>query len=260
MCARGFGLDRADKLLVVKGFADTRTRAQRLIDEGRVEYTKAGQWRVLDKPGLKCADETEFRVQEDESDNYVSRGALKLLGALEKTGVDFTGFNVLDVGQSTGGFTDCALQAGARKVVGVEVGHDQLARKLREDGRVVCLEGMNARELPRDQLLKHIDGDGFDAAVMDVSFISQTKILPSLAPMLKPGGYLLSLVKPQFEVGKKRLGKGGVVRDEALYPEVEKLMRQSVEEVGLSVEYYFDSPIKGGDGNREFFICCRRLS
>ncbi len=252
-------MERADKLLVAKGYTDTRTRAQRLIEEGRVEFTKTGQWKVLDKPGLKCAEETEFRVQADEADSYVSRGALKLLGALEKSGLDITGFNILDVGQSTGGFTDCALQAGARRVVGVEVGHDQLAQKLREDQRVVCLEGVNARDLPRDQLLGHIDGEGFDAAVMDVSFISQTKILPSLTPLLKPDGFLLSLVKPQFEVGKKGLGKGGIVRDDSLYPEVEQLIRKSAEEVGLSVEYYFDSPIKGGDGNREFFICCRKL-
>nr|WP_283777746.1 TlyA family RNA methyltransferase [Sansalvadorimonas sp. 2012CJ34-2] len=239
--------------------AETRTRAQRLIDRGRVEFTKAGQWRVLDKSGLKCPEETEFRVQADEADNYVSRGALKLLGALEKTGLDISGFNVLDVGQSTGGFTDCALQAGAKKVVGVEVGHDQLAQRLRDDDRVICLEGVNAREMPGEQLLDHIDSDGFDAAVMDVSFISQTKILPSLAPMLRKNGCLLSLVKPQFEVGKKGLGKGGIVRDESLYPEVENLIRKSADEVGLSVEYYFDSPIKGGDGNREFFICCRKL-
>ena len=251
-------MERADKLLVARGLADTRTRAQRLIDEGRVEYLKAGQWKAVDKSGLKCSEEIEFRVQADEIDKYVSRGALKLLGALERSGLDLSGMNILDVGQSTGGFTDCSLQAGAKKVVGVEVGHDQLAKRLREDPRVVCLEGVNARDLPRNQLLEHIDSDGFDAAVMDVSFISQTKILPSLAPMLKKGGYLLSLVKPQFEVGKKGLGKRGIVRDESLYPEVKKLISECAEEVGLSVEHYFDSPIKGGDGNREFFICCRK--
>ena len=138
--------------------------------------------------------------------------------------------------------------------MGIEVGHGQLVDVLRNDPRVVCLEGINARALPISLLEYSPAQQGFDIAVMDVSFISQTRILPALAPLLKPGGYLISLVKPQFEVGPGGLGKGGIVRDERLYPQVEQLITTCCQTLGLTVCGYFDSPITGGDGNREFFI------
>ncbi|MGI9275348.1 MAG: TlyA family RNA methyltransferase [Endozoicomonas sp.] len=248
-------MERIDRLLVDQGLAASRTQAQRFISEGRVKVQCGGGWQVVAKPSQKYSQEIELQVEFDETDRFVSRGGLKLAGALAQTGLDVSGMCVMDVGQSTGGFTDCVLQAGANRVVGVEVGHDQLVEKLTKDSRVVCLEGMNARSLPVEKVLRHAaSSDGFDLAVMDVSFISQTKIIPSLVPLLKTGGYFLSLVKPQFEVGQSGLGKGGIVRDESLYPQVEQSIRKSCADNGLKVKSFFNSPIKGGDGNREFFI------
>ena len=248
-------MERIDRLLVSQGFVSSRTQAQRLISEGRVKVYSAGGWDSPNKPSIKYPEVVDIQVGFDETDRYASRGGLKLAGALEHTKLDIHDAVVIDVGQSTGGFTDCALQAGAARVVGIEVGHGQLVQSLRDDSRVVCLEGINARALPEQELLAYTaDQQGFDLAVMDVSFISQTKILPSLVPLLKPGGYLLSLVKPQFEVGKEGLGKGGIVRDESLYPEVKKNITEHCESLGLKVVDYFSSPIKGGDGNSEFFI------
>lgn len=254
-------MERIDRLLVSQGVVNSRTQAQRLITEGRVKVYSAGRWETPNKPSIKYPDVVDIQVEFDESDRFASRGGLKLAGALERSGLDITGATVIDVGQSTGGFTDCALQAGAFKVVGIEVGHDQLVPSLRNDSRVICLEGMNARALPEGQLLEYTpEKKGFDLAVMDVSFISQTKILPSLIPMLKPGGQLLSLVKPQFEVGQEGLGKGGIVRDQSLYPKVEKMIREHCESLKMEVLDYFPSPVKGGDGNREFFVWAQKSS
>ena len=247
-------MERIDRLLVELGAVLSRTQAQRLISEQRVKVLFGGVWEKPSKPSQKYPSTIEIEVEHDDRDRFVSRGGLKLAGALEQTGINAQGLTVLDVGQSTGGFTDCVLQAGAARVVGVEVGHGQLVPSLRDDERVICLEGVNARDLPHSELLEYVDGQGFDLAVMDVSFISQTKILPSLAPLLKEKGSLLSLVKPQFEVGPSGLGKGGIVRDEKLYPKVKKRITSVCEGFGLKVTAWFDSPIKGGDGNREFFI------
>ena len=247
-------MHRLDLLLVNQGKLISRSKAQRLISEGRVRVRLSTGWEVVTKPSQKYHDCVDTEVLEDEADRFVSRGGLKLAGGIEKTGADFSGAVVIDVGQSTGGFSDCALQHGALKVVGIEVGHGQLVQSLRDDPRVVCLEGMNARELPLE-LLNHTEQQqGFDIAVMDVSFISQTKILPSLIPLLKTGGQLLSLVKPQFEVGPSGIGKGGIVRDDKFYPQVERSIKELCEELGMMVKGYFNSPITGGDGNREFLI------
>ena len=248
-------MKRIDRLMVDQGVVSSRTHAQRLITEGRVTVLDAGTSEIPTKPSHKFPEEVDIQVKFNETDRYASRGGLKLAGALEKTGLNITGFTVLDVGQSTGGFTDCVLQAGAEKVVGIEVGHNQLVEALRKDERVICLEGMNARSLPEAELLSYTAGNaGFDLIVMDVSFISQTKILPALAPLMKQGGHLISLVKPQFEVGSSGLGKGGIVRDESLYPQVKKTIKEYCEVLKLEVQDYFKSPIKGGDGNKEFFV------
>jgi len=247
-------MQRADLLLVEQGLAGSRAQAHKQIAAGKVRYFDGGDWHLVNKPSLKLPAGTRFQIHTDEADRYVSRGALKLLGALRETGLDVSGMTVLDVGQSTGGFTDCLLQAGAAKVVGVDVGHDQLAQRLREDNRVVSLEGINARDLPAEMLLPHTGGQGFDLAVMDVSFISQTLILPGLARLIKPGGYLISLVKPQFEVGREGVGKGGIVRDERLYQLVAEKITSTCEAENLTVKTYIESPIKGGDGNREFLL------
>ncbi len=244
-------------LLVERGLASSRTQAQRWISEGRVSVSEGGRQSLVSKPGQKLSDTVEFSVAADDSDRYVSRGGLKLAAALEAAALDVSGLTAIDVGASTGGFTDCLLQAGAAGVVCVDVGRDQLAEKLRGDARVINYEGINARELPRE-LLEHAP-QGFDLAVMDVSFISQTKILPSLLPLLREGGHLLSLVKPQFEAGREYIGKGGIVRDESVYAEVEARVRQCCAELGMSVSHYIDSPIRGGDGNREFLLVAEKM-
>lgn len=252
-------MKRADVLLVEQGHAASRTQAQRLIQEGKVSLCEGANRQLLSKPGIKLPEDSQFELQLDDSDRFVSRGALKLLAALEHLSLDVSGMTAIDVGASTGGFTDCLLQAGAKTVVCVDVGHDQLAAKLRSDPRVSNYEGINARELPRS-LLGHAP-DGFDISVMDVSFISQTKILPALIPLLAADAWLITLVKPQFELGPEAIGKGGIVRDESLYPQLERRMRDCCRELGVEVVGYIDSPIKGGDGNREFLLMgrCRKL-
>ncbi|HZV55028.1 MAG TPA: TlyA family RNA methyltransferase [Rhodocyclaceae bacterium] len=237
---------RADQLLVERHLAPSRTVAQRLIEAGRVSWTEG----VIGKPSAILPASAELTVMDDDLDRYVSRGGIKLAGALAHTGLDVRGKICLDVGQSTGGFTDCLLQAGAASVVGVDVGHDQLSAKLRTDPRVTCVEGVNARELQESAVAAR----RYDLIVGDLSFISLTLVLPQLPPLLEPNGDMLLLVKPQFEVGPENVGKGGIVRDIALYPAVEAKLRQAAEAIGLRVLDYFDSPIAGTDGNREFFI------
>jgi len=250
---------RADLLLVELGLAASRTTAQHLIAAGRVSVDQGGRRVMVSKPSQKFPDGyAAFHVTPDPSDRYVSRGGLKMAGALAAAGLDVNGLCVLDVGQSTGGFTDCVLQAGARRVVGVDVGHDQLAAPLRADPRVRFFEGVNARALDRPALLAANDNAGFDLIICDVSFISLTLVLPSALPLLAPGGYLLSLVKPQFEVGREGLGKGGIVRDASLYGGVHERVSALLAGEGMRELAWFDSPIAGGDGNREFFVFARR--
>jgi len=245
---------RADLLL-----AASRTAAQNLIEAGRVSFEQAGKTVLLSKSSLKFApDFDQFSITPDPADCYVSRGGLKMAGALKAAGLPVSGLSVLDVGQSTGGFTDCVLQAGAAHVVGVDVGHDQLAAGLRSDPRVRFFEGVNARALDAALLIEANHGKLFDLIICDVSFISLTLVLPSALPLLAPGGHLLSLVKPQFEVGRAGMGKGGIVRDASLYPVVHDKISLLVQQQGLDELAWFDSPIAGGDGNREFFICARR--
>ena len=323
---------RADQLLVHRGLASTRAQAQRLIASG-VQWLKLGHhhtaqgamsgakigassnsgstlyWQRVAKNGDILPIDAEIELLNDAEARYVSRGGLKLEGALKTLGLSVTGSTCLDVGQSTGGFTDCLLQQGAARVVGVDVGFGQLHDKLRSDERVLCFERMNARETGaiaseiakllagEDELDADFDEDSefddnnygddgaeytpksiatqatntpatsvnstlfepdfvaaFDFIVGDLSFISQTLVLPAIAPLLKPNGCLVMLVKPQFELNFGQVGKGGIVRDAALYEQVEKRVRDAYEEQGLTVHAWLESPIKGGDGNREFFI------
>jgi 23S rRNA (cytidine1920-2'-O)/16S rRNA (cytidine1409-2'-O)-methyltransferase len=235
----------------------SRSKARRWIEERKVSYKTSAGWLQARKPSLKLPSDTEFMVERDEADNYVSRGALKLKAAIESLPLDVTGMTAIDVGASTGGFTDYLLQAGVAAVVCVDVGHGQLVEKLKQDQRVSNYEGVNARQLSTD-LLVHTQGQGFDLAVMDVSFISQTLIIPSLVGLLKDSGYLISLVKPQFEVGPEGVGKGGIVRGEHWYQQVKEKILASYSLHGLEVLSYLESPIKGGDGNTEFLLCSRR--
>ena len=249
---------RVDRLLVEQGLAASRTAAARLIDAGRVSWHDGDTQRPVTKASLSLPLDALLQVTPDEADRFVCRGGLKLAGALAHTGLDLTGCRVLDIGQSTGGFTDCALQAGAAQVVGIDVGHDQLAQRLRDDPRVTALEGVNARALDQAVILTANGGQPFDVLVCDVSFISLTLVLPPALPLLKSGGYLLSLVKPQFEVGRDGIGKGGIVRDGRLYGRMWEKIQTMLTGEGMTILDAFDSPITGGDGNREFFIWAQR--
>jgi 23S rRNA (cytidine1920-2'-O)/16S rRNA (cytidine1409-2'-O)-methyltransferase len=211
---------------------------------------------VLKKAGEDLPETAQLRVTDDAEARYVSRGGLKLEGALKHTGFDPASQIVLDVGQSTGGFTDCLLACGARHVVGVDVGHGQLHPRLQADARVTALEGVHVREL--GMLRQHAPTGGFTLIVGDLSFISMVGSLPELLPWLEVHGHLLVLIKPQFELGPQALGKGGLVKDEADYPRLEARVRLACTALGLKVLDYFDSPITGGDGNREFFLWASR--
>ncbi|MFV0680751.1 TlyA family RNA methyltransferase [Ottowia sp.] len=260
---------RADQMLVERGLAASRSQAQRLIAAGARWRAPQG-WRRLAKSD-DVPPEAEVELLDTAEARYVSRGGLKLEGALRAIGLQVIGWRCLDVGQSTGGFTDCLLQQGAAQVVGVDVGHGQLHPRLASDERVQALEGINARELNASQLIAFSAGgcsaggqfgsqDGsqdlnpFDLIVGDLSFISLTLVLPALVPLLAAGGHVLLLVKPQFELQPGQLGKGGIVRDAALYPMVEQRVRAACVQQGLAVRHWLPSAIVGGDGNREFFI------
>lgn len=238
---------RADVLLVERGLAPSRTAAQRLIAAGHV-FAREGNSRVaVSKPSVSFANDVSLEVEASDLDRFVSRGGLKLDSALTHVGLDVAHLRCLDVGQSTGGFTDCLLQRGAAHVVGVDVGHDQLHARMRADSRVTCIEGVNARTLAQI-------GEPFDLIVADVSFISLTKVLLQWPALLTAKGRVLSLVKPQFEVGADNLARGGIVRDVSLYATVEATIRTACAQAGLRVLDYFDSAITGTDGNREFFV------
>ena len=249
---------RVDQALVEQGLANSRTQAQQMIDGGLV-YLADPTETPIKKSSQKIIDPTLLRVRESELHKYVSRGGLKLEGALRHTKFDPLGITALDVGISTGGFTDCILKSGAQQVIGIDVGHNQLAAELQNDPRVICLEGINARELSAAHLQTSGDTIAFDLIVVDVSFISLTLILPRLPVLLKAQGKLLALVKPQFEVGQAGLGKGGVVKDSSLFKDVENKIRTTCKEVGFEVEDYFESSIHGGDGNKEFFVFASRI-
>jgi 23S rRNA (cytidine1920-2'-O)/16S rRNA (cytidine1409-2'-O)-methyltransferase len=239
---------RADQLLVERGLAASRSQAQRLIAAG-VQWFDGAGWKRVAKNGDELPPAAQLELLDTAESRYVSRGGLKLEGALRAAVLDVTGWNCLDVGQSTGGFTDCLLQHGAARVTGVDVGHGQLHPGMRQDPRVTVLEKLNARDLTAQQV-----GRDFELVTGDLSFISLTLVLPALVPLLRPGGHLLMLAKPQFELQPGQVGKGGVVRDGSLYGQIERKLRACCAELALEVLGWIDSPIKGGDGNREFFL------
>lgn len=242
---------RLDELLVVRGLAPTRAQAKALIMSGRV---LRGTER-LDKPGKVFPTDLDLTVEQPP--RFVSRGGEKLTGAIERFALDFRGAHVLDVGASTGGFTDCALQAGAADVVCVDVGRAQLHAKLRGDPRVTNLEQINARRLSASDLPR----SEYDVIVMDLSFISLRAVLPAVWPLLRVGGTLVALVKPQFEAGKAEVDKGrGVIRDTAVQNAVLTGIRDfALAELPRSTLVgTMDSPITGTDGNREFLLCLKR--
>jgi 23S rRNA (cytidine1920-2'-O)/16S rRNA (cytidine1409-2'-O)-methyltransferase len=235
---------RLDTLILVRELAPSIEKARALIMAGQVVVGD----HTVDKAGHRVAADVDIRLRR-ETLPYVSRGGLKLRKALDEFGIDVTGLVAVDVGSSTGGFTDCLLQAGAVKVFAIDVGYGQLAWKLQQDPRVVSMEKTNIRTVTPDQL-----DDIPDLAVIDASFIGLAKVLPATVGLLKPGSRIIALIKPQFEVSKGEVGKGGVVRDPAVHENVIEDIRRTACNLGLTVSGLCESPITGADGNREFLI------
>jgi len=242
--------DRIDKILVDRGLTHSRERAKALIMAGLVVVAD----HKAEKPGQMVPVSADVRIK-GELMPFVGRGGLKLQKALDEFKIDVAGLVALDVGASTGGFTDCLLQRGARKVFAVDVGYGQLAWKLRQDERVVSLEKTNIRHLTADRLTEIPD-----IAVIDASFISLAKVLPATLALLKDGGVIIALIKPQFEVGPGEVGKGGVVRDAEKQRNVVSAISSAAENMGLVVRGVTESPILGAKGNREFLIIMEKTT
>ena len=239
--------ERIDKLLADRGFAESRSKAQAMIMAGVVLVDE----KRVEKPSETFEVEAPIRIKGDTPESrYVGRGGLKLEAALREFEIDPTGYSCLDVGSSTGGFTDCLLQHGATSVVAIDVGTNQLAWKLRTDPRVEVRENVNARDLQPGDFASL-----FDLIVVDVSFISVTKIIPALFDLLRPDRRMIVLIKPQFEVGRSEVGKGGIVRDPEAQARVVGEINSFAESSGFEVVGTIESPITGAEGNREFLAC-----
>lgn len=242
--------ERIDKLLVAKGFAESRTRAQAMVMAGAVLVDE----QRVEKPSEAFPPDSNIRVKnaDDPTARYVGRGGLKLEAALNYFQIAVSELVCLDVGASTGGFTDCLLQRGARRVVAIDVGHNQIDWRLRQDPRVEVREGVNAR------YLVNTDFDTqFDLITVDVSFISLTKILGALVPLLKSEGLIVALIKPQFEVGRGEVGSGGIVREPEKRLRIVGEVNTAAEGFGLTVQGALESPVHGAEGNIEFLACYR---
>lgn len=252
---------KLDLLLVERGLAKSRTFAQDLIKKGTVLVKLKDDFEVVLKPSTLVSKEVEINLIQDELSRYVSRGGLKLEGALKHLQLNVTDLKCLDVGLSTGGFSDCLLQSGVAKIVGVDVGRNQLDPRLQNNPKLSFIDQLNARSMSTDNRLKsQIPDDlGFDLAVMDVSFISIELIFSEIFKLLKLNGYLLSLVKPQFEVGPENLNKSGVVKNELLFPEVQQKISKRLVDLHFKVIDYFPSSIEGKDGNKEFFVFAQKM-
>lgn len=233
---------RIDKYLAENGYVTSRSKAAQLIKEGAIKV----DGKIADKPSIEVEDGAVIEV-DNSSVRYVSRGGLKLEGALDSFNIDVTGMKAVDIGASTGGFTDCLLKRGAKRVYAIDSGTLQLDESLREDQRVVSIENFNARHMTKDTT----EGE-CDIAVCDLSFISQTLIYKALTEVLRDGGIFVSLIKPQFEVGKNKIGKGGIVRDPAARENAVRSVILSAKNYGLVCKGRIESPIKGGDGNTEY--------
>lgn len=245
--------ERIDKLLVERGLAESRTRAQALVMAGVVLVEEQ---RVA-KSSEMFATDARIRIKGggDAASRYVGRGGLKLEAALREFNINVEGLLCLDVGASTGGFTDCLLQHGARRVVAIDVGHNQMDWRLRSSARVEVREGVNARSLKPDDFEQK-----FDLAVMDVSFISATKVMPAIVPLLTENGRMVTLIKPQFEVGRGEVGRGGIVTDSAKHTRVIAEVNRAARELGLMLRGVIESPLRGADGNLEFLALYERVS
>ena len=241
---------RLDLLILEKGLVQSRERARALIMAGKVMVNN----RLVDKPGSFIYKNDHISLKGEENP-YVSRGGLKLEKALQALNVDITGAVCMDVGASTGGFTDCLLQHGAHRVFAVDVGYGQLAWKLMQDPRVVVIDRTNIRYMPAETL-----GEPVDLITIDVSFISLKIVVPAVIKFMKKDARIMALIKPQFEVGKGNVGKGGVVRNPVLHTQVIKNLSDFFTKTGLLREFVIPSPILGPKGNKEFFICLKCAS
>jgi 23S rRNA (cytidine1920-2'-O)/16S rRNA (cytidine1409-2'-O)-methyltransferase len=242
--------ERIDKLLVERGLAESRTKAQAMVMSGVVLVKE----QRVEKPSEQFPTDSPIRVKraDDPTSRFVGRGGLKLEAALNAFQIEVKGLTCIDVGASTGGFTDCLLQRGASQVFAIDVGHNQIDWRLRQDPRVEVREGVNARYLqPSDFAIR------FHLAVMDVSFISATKVLPAIVPLLGEQGQMIVLIKPQFEVGKGEVGSGGVVRDAEKRMRVVEEVNQFAASIGLRSAGVIESPIQGAEGNVEFLALYR---
>ena len=244
LSARKFTKTRLDTLLVSQSRVSSREQACRLILAGRVKVDGL----IRDKPGKLVSSEVDVEIIPPDC-QYVSRGGEKLASALEVFGLSCSGLVVMDVGASTGGFTDCVLQRGAKRVYAIDVGYGQLDWGLRSDPRVIVMDRMNIRYLRPDEIPELVD-----LVVIDVSFISLKMVWPTILPVLKPRGYLVALVKPQFEVGKGQVGKGGIVRDEQLRESIKKQFIEYATLLSLDLVGLIDSPVLGKKGNKEILI------
>lgn len=247
MCPSALNKSRLDKLLFEKGLVESRERAKAVILEGSVLVNGV----VVDKAGALVRTDYELTVVNKMP--YVSRGGLKLEHALRHFDIDVNGKTAMDIGASTGGFTDCMLQHGAHKVYAIDVGYGQFSWILRTDKRVVLLEKTNIRYLDKELIY-----DEIDIATIDVSFISLLKVIPNIMGFLKPAGVMVALIKPQFEAGRKEVGKGGVIRSEEKRTEIVENIKRETEKMGLEVLGVTQSPLKGPKGNVEYLLYLRK--
>ncbi len=246
---------RADLLLVHKNLATTRTLAQEMIKSGQVTIVVGGTKRLVSKPSEDLPQDCEFEIADGFATEFVSRAGHKLKGAIGFLKIDLTDKECLDVGVSTGGFSDVMLKAGAKSVLGIDVGQDQTHASIRANSRFKLLEKINARALDKNsEFQSACPKDGFDFICMDVSFISVKLILPQLRSLLKKQGNLIVLIKPQFELGPNALNEKGIIKNPALYVDLEASMLEAAALLGFEVKKYFSSSIEGKDGNKEFFL------
>jgi len=237
---------RLDLYLFDAGLVKSRSKAKQLIEDGRVTVNgKAGL-----KPSFDVTERDDIKISEDESKDFVGRGGLKIEAALDHFGIDVGGKMCVDIGASTGGFTQCLLRRGAGKVYAIDSGKGQLALEIKNDVRVVSLEGVNARYMDKETIF----GDAADVAVMDVSFISQKLIYPALSKIIKENADIVTLIKPQFEAGRENIGKNGIVKDEKVHRKVIEDIKENAALFGFETVGVIDSPIKGGSGNKEYLI------
>lgn len=250
---------RLDLFLVQQKLAASRTQAQDFISNGFVYLILDEKKKLLSKSSYEVQESDKIVVESNELQKFVSRAGLKLEGALRHLNLSVKDKIVLDIGQSTGGFTDCLLQYGAKQVVGIDVGHSQLHAKLKNHPQVVSFENLNVKELSVNAAFaREIPDKSFDLIVVDVSFISLTKVIPSIFNFIGEGSEYLFLVKPQFECGRENLDSNGIVKDDRIFKQIEEEIKKVTEQYFKNVTSYFESPILGKDGNREFFIYGRK--